>query len=238
VQLSTSPMALLNAYNISPHVRHFVFSVAVPKFTYLPGQFITIHFDKEGKSLKRSYSIANVPKQDNCIEFAAGFVEGGPGTELLFNLKVGDKLQMTGPYGRLVLRDEVPGRYLLVATSTGVTPYRSMLDELSKRLAQHDKLQVVILLGVQKKEDILYAEEFQTFAQHDRVRFIPCLSRDKDSHYFLGHVQEAFDSLDLNPATDLVYLCGNPSMIDQSFIALQNKQFSVQQVIREKYISR
>ena len=36
-----------------------------------------------------------------------------------------------------------------------------MLKELSKRIEQHPNLQVVILQGVQKREEILYANEFK-----------------------------------------------------------------------------
>ncbi|MGF2339041.1 FAD-binding oxidoreductase, partial [Acinetobacter baumannii] len=91
----------------------------------------------DGKNLKRSYSIANEPKKDNRIEFAAGYFEGGPGTELLYNLKPGDVIHINGPFGRLIFKDETPGRYILVATSTGTTPYRAMLNELGQRIEKH-----------------------------------------------------------------------------------------------------
>ena len=43
--------------------------------------------------------------------------------------------------------------------------------------------------------------------------------------------------LDLNPETDVVYICGNPNMIDQSFEMLTNAGFDIKSVRREKYIS-
>ncbi|MFI4919523.1 MAG: ferredoxin--NADP reductase [Legionellales bacterium] len=244
MQVITFPITLVDSFMIAPKVKHFVFSCErAPAFHYLPGQFITVHLDHDGKSIKRSYSIANEPKQDNQIEFAAGFVDGGPGSELLFNLKPGDTIQINGPFGRLILKDDVPGRYILVATSTGITPYRAMLKELSLRLEQHPNLRVVILQGVQKREDILYADEFLAFAQtHPRVLFRTCLSRDKEcelyDHEYDGYVQHVFPELNLNSEQDVVYLCGNPGMIDDAYSYLQDKSFAVQQIIREKYISR
>lgn len=228
---------------LSSYVKHFVFSIEkFPPFTYIPGQFITIHFEREGKTLKRSYSIANVPAQNNRIEFAAGYIEGGPGSELLFNLNPGDKININGPFGRLILKEDMPKRYIFVATSTGVTPYRSMLDELKVRLQSNPELRVVILQGVQKHGDVLYADEFISFAtQYPQVNFRAHLSREckdtLDTHEHLGYVQSAFPELALNPQEDMIYLCGNPGMIDEAFGYLKEQGFSMQQIIREKYIS-
>lgn len=241
--VSLFPITLEEAFMISPKVKHFIFRAALsPAFTYIPGQFITIHFEHQGKMLKRSYSIANPPSQNNRIEFAAGFVEGGPGTELLFNLAPGDTIQVNGPFGRLILKEEMPKRYVFVATSTGITPYRAMLNELSQRLTRNSELQIIILQGVQKQEDILYRDEFIAFAKaHPQVHFQACLSRvsagELQEYEYSGYVQHAFPSLNINAQTDMVYLCGNPAMIDESFEYLKTQGLTLQQIIREKYIS-
>lgn len=239
----TFPIKLVETIMLTPEVKHFVFEATqTPAFHYLPGQFITVHFERDGKSIKRSYSIANAPQQNNRIEFTASYIPGGPGTELLFNLKKGDEVQINGPFGRLILKDQIPKRYVLVATSTGVTPYRAMIDELKKRIHEHPELRVVILLGVQTRQDILFAEEFKTLA-HDvpQITFRAQLSRqpkdDLIDNEHLGYVQAAFPELSLNPENDVVYLCGNPSMIDNAFEELKTLGFTTQNIIREKYIS-
>lgn len=241
--VKTFPIVLKEAIKLSPSVTHFVFHADLtPAFTYKPGQFITIHFERDGKTLRRSYSIANVPQQNNIIEFAAGYVEGGPGTDLLFNLKPGDSIDINGPFGRLILKDELPARYILVATSTGVTPYRAMIPELKRRLNANPSLQVVILQGVQRREDILYCDEFCKLAEeHPRISFSAHLSRESNdtllAYEKAGYVQTAFPALELDPAGDVVYLCGNPGMIDESFAYLKDNGFEMARIIREKYIS-
>ncbi len=244
MQLITFPITLQDAFMASPKVKHFIFkSEQTPAFNYLPGQFITIHFEHDDKIIRRSYSIANVPLQNNRIEFAAGYVEEGPGTNLLFNLKPNDTININGPFGRLTLKDEIPKRYILVATSTGITPYRAMMTELQKRLQANPELHVVILQGVQKRGDILYNDEFLTLAAScPRVTFRAHLSRESEqgmkAHEYTGYVQNSFPDLALNPQEDVVYLCGNPGMIDDSFAYLQDNGFAMQQIIREKYISK
>ena len=240
----TFPIVLKEAFMLSPGVKHFIFQCSsTPAFNYLPGQFITLHFEHDNKILRRSYSIANVPTQNNLIEIAAGFVENGPGTDLLFNLKPGEILQASGPYGRLILKEApYPKRYILVATSTGVTPYRAMLQELVRRIESNPELKIVILQGVQKQCDILYRDEFTELAEkHPQVTFCACLSREDQNALSLnehaGHVQLLFPDLHLNPENDIVYLCGNPAMIDDAFLQLKEKGFPMQHIIREKYIS-
>lgn len=242
--LKLFPATLEKAYMLSPRVKHFIFKIDQESlFDYIPGQFITIHFEKNGKSIKRSYSIANSPQQDNFIEFAAGHVENGPGTELLFNLQPGDSLQLSGPFGRLTLKDNHYKRYILAATSTGVTPYRAMLEELKNRLKNQPELQVLIIMGAQKSCDILYAENFyqlvKQFPQQVifRAQLSQTLSEELKENQYKGYVQHAFDHINLNPAEDIIYLCGNPGMIDESFQILKDKAFTPQQIIREKYIS-
>ena len=244
MHVNTFSITLEQSFMISPKVKHFIFNCELsPPFSYLPGQFITVHFEREGKTVRRSYSIANEPQQDNQIEFAAGFVEGGHGTDLLFHLKPGDTINVNGPFGRLILRDELPFRYILVATSTGITPFRAMIPELIKRIEQCPSLQVIILQGVQIREEILYRDDFHTFSQkYPQVTFKPCLSRVQQDNLhdneYSGYVQHAFPGLNLNHEQDVVYLCGNPGMIDDAFNYLKDKDFAVQQIIREKYISR
>ena len=243
MQVKTFPIILEHAFMLSPNVKHFVFKSELnPAFHYIPGQFITIHFEHDGKTLRRSYSIANVPTQNNLIEFAAGYVEGGPGTNLLFDLKPGDRININGPFGRLVLKEPGPKRYILVATSTGITPYRAMIEELKRRLSAEPTLNIVILQGVQRHEDVLYSDEFLALAQeYPRVSFRAHLSRPQEqsllAHERQGYVQTSFPELALNPEEDIVYLCGNPGMIDDAFAYLKDLNFSIQQIVREKYIS-
>ena len=244
MQANTFSITLEDAYMISPNVKHFIFKTAEDHtFNYLPGQFITIYFEVDGKKVHRSYSIANPPNADHRIELAAGFVENGPGTTLLFQLKPGDSLQANGPFGRLILKETSPKRYIFVATSTGITPYRAMLTELTQRLKNEPDLNLVLLQGVQTRADLLYHDEFMAFAaENPRVIYRVHLSREEApplcEQTFTGYVQHAFPALTPEPEQDIFYLCGNPSMVDDAFTWLKERGFTPQHIIREKYISR
>lgn len=241
--IKTFPVILTEVRQLTPNTRHLVFERADGEvLTFIPGQFISIHFDHQGEELRRSYSLATMPGVSTKIEFAISYFKGGPASEFIFNLDMGQTLQFSGPYGRLILRDEQPARYLLIATGTGVTPYRAMLSQLRERFATNPNLEVVLLLGVQRRCDQLYTEDFLAFQQEQpRFKFIVSYSREEDqqlqSYERLGRLQHVFEEIAPNAASDIVYLCGNPNMIDDSYALLKDKGFAVQQVRREKYVS-
>jgi len=236
-------LVMHSAKMIAPKVRHISFVREDQKsLDYIPGQFITFMLPvDEGKIKRRSYSIASVIGKDDTIDIAVSYVEGGVASEQLFNLKKGDTLDAMGPAGRLTLSDNPVKRYILVGTGTGIAPYRSMLPSLAKVMSEHDT-EVVILLGAQYRQDCLYKEDFLAFAeQHKKATFVTCLSREDldppEDFEHTGYVQSYFDELALNPSTDVVYLCGNPNMIDSSYETLVELEFDNKSVRREKYIS-
>ncbi len=211
---------------------------------FLPGQFITFLLPHtNGQCVRRSYSLSNSPQASAAFDVAIAPVAGGFATNILFQLNLGDELLATGPAGRLVLHEtETPIQYVFVATGTGIAPYRSMLPTLAQRLATHQTMKATILLGVRRTEDILYAEDFLNFAEkYNRFCFRAYLSREPTPtlpYQYTGYVQTAFCTLNLNPATDLVYLCGNPQMIDAGITQLKAMGFGPTALRLEKYTSK
>lgn len=236
-------LVLQSARMITPRVRELIFvREDQGSLDYTPGQFITLFVESNGERLRRSYSIASIPgTEPDEIRIAATYVEGGRATARLFGMEPGDSIQAMGPFGRLVLREDPPGRYLLVATGTGVSPYRAMLPELERRIGLED-FSVELLLGVRGPGDLLYGDEFVTFAnQCTGFTFRACYSREmpQQSSKFehSGYVQKLLTEMALNPERDIVYLCGNPVMIDEATGFLTENGFAMRNVRREKYVS-
>ncbi|MEP6881099.1 MAG: FAD-binding oxidoreductase [Dokdonella sp.] len=242
------PLRLVSARMIAPAVRHMAFERADGQpFAFIPGQFVQIHFNyADGKPTKRSYSVGTVGIGDATpigqIEIAVSYVDGGAATELLGGLEVGGTVEATGPYGRFCLMDaDTNSRYLLVATGTGVTPYRAMLPLISQ-LTQKRGCTFELIYGARNEADLLYGDEFAAFAEATPgFRFHPCFSREPRvvprAGDYSGRVQVAFEALKPDGASDIAYLCGNPDMVDQSFSLLKDAGLPVPQIRREKYIS-
>lgn len=238
----TFPMRLAWVRDVTPTVRHFAFHREDGNaFGFTAGQFVNLHWERGGELTHRSYSVANPPGESELVEIAVAPVEGGFATERLFGLAPGDPVTASGPYGRFVLRDDPPCRYVLAATGTGVTPYRAMLPEIRRLLAAGSHT-VHLLLGVRRREELLYGDEFRAAAEAlPGFDFTACYSRDlpavPESWEAQGYLQQRFAELALDPERDIVYLCGNPGMIDDAYAWLKEAGFGVQRVRREKYLS-
>jgi ferredoxin-NADP reductase len=240
-------LRLADSYMLAPSVRHLAFErVDGQPLAFIPGQFLQIHFHyDDGTATKRSYSVATVgdgasPVQR--IEIAVSYVEGGAATKLLSELPVGGTIEASGPYGRFCLQDgDTHPRYLLLATGTGVTPYRAMLPQFEKLLAKGGR-EVVLLYGARNETELLYGEAFEAFAQsHPGFTFHGCLSRQPRAvprpHDRAGHVQSVLAELAPSAERDIAYLCGNPNMVDAAFNTLKDFGLPIPQIRREKYIS-
>lgn len=233
---------------LAPTVAHYVLTRSDGQtLAFVPGQFIQIHFDyADGTATRRSYSLANVvmPQAgpETVVEIAVSYVPGGAATALFEALEPGRELLASGPFGRFTLQPgDANARYVLIATGTGVTPYRSMLPSLAALMASR-AVEVVLLQGARTLDDLLYHQEFRAFAEaHPGFRYLPCLSRGlpDNPHADMrhGYVQQALAEIAPDPARDIAYLCGNPDMVDATFEALKEAGLAPAQIRREKYIS-
>jgi len=242
------PLRLAASRMLAPSVRHMAFERADgTPFAFVPGQFVQVHFHySDGKPTKRSYSVATIGNGDGGavqrVEIAVSYVDGGAATALLGNLTEGESSDASGPYGRFCLMEpDANRRYLLVATGTGVTPYRSMLPQLRKLIAARG-VHVALVYGARNQSELLYGEEFEAFAaESPNFQFYPCFSREPRTparaHDRSGHVQVALNELQPDPAHDIAYLCGNPNMVDEAFALLKEAGLAVHHIRREKYVS-
>lgn len=240
-------LKLADSRMLAPSVRHLAFERADgTPFKFTAGQFIQIHFNyDDGKPTKRSYSVGTpVDGSGNVdrLELAVSYVEGGAATKLFEDMQPGGNIEASGPYGRFCLQeDDANRRYLLIATGTGVAPYRAMLPRIEKLIREGDR-RFVLLYGARNEQELLYGEEFEAFAsKHPEFTFHPCLSRAARAaprpNDRRGHVQDMLPEVQPNPEHDIAYLCGNPDMIDATFTQLKELGMPIKHIRREKYVS-
>lgn len=252
-------LVLQNSHMLNPRVRHLEFKLLnhPTTFEYTPGQFISLLFEQDGDIVRRNFSIANSPNQENLIEIAVTQVPNGFASTKLHQMPIGSVLKASGPFGIFLLTQQPPAnikRYILVATGTGVTPYRAMLPIIGNMITSYNT-EFLLLLGIRNPEETLYLNDFIKFQQqYNNFKLITCYSRDhsftnnldlnqpnnstqQPAYQCSGYVQDKLSQLNLNPLHDLVYLCGNPFMIDHALDTLENHSMPKNKVKREKYIS-
>jgi ferredoxin-NADP reductase len=224
---------LVSSHDIAPEVKHFTFDVPeVEQLPYLPGQFVSFSRDFHGKKITRAYSTAS-PPEGNRFELCLNRVADGHFSPYLFEMNPGDTVEMKGPLGFFTWRKPMSDS-ILVATGTGIAPFRAMLHGY---LGSEPEREVTLVFGVRYEYGLLYREEFEEMERkYPNFHFWPTLSRPGATWTGrTGHVQEhVFEALGLRQDMD-VYICGLAAMVDDVRPRLKEFGLERRQIIFEKY---
>ena len=182
---------------------------------------------RNGKLIKRAYSIASSSKAKEFMEFYVALVPSGELTPRLFALEPGDAVWLSSRGHGLFTLDQVPGdkHVTFLATGTGLAPYMSMLR--SELTCGTDR-QFSVLHGARHSWDLGYRSELMTLRQIcANFTYLPVISRPAEEAAEwtgeVGYLQDLWQSRKLDeswgfepsPETTRVFLCGNPAMIEQ-----------------------
>jgi CDP-4-dehydro-6-deoxyglucose reductase len=224
---------LICSRELAPGVNHFVFeAVGVERLDFLPGQFVSFTEIVDGKPVTRAYSIASAPDGTNRFELCLNRVEGGRLSPVLFAMNPGATIEMTGPLGTFTLR-EPPRDSVLIATGTGITPFRSYLQAYLPKGAPA----FTLLFGVRYETHLLYREEFEAMAARwTQFRFLPCVTRPSAAWKGrTGRVQAHLEEALAGRRDVDVYLCGLTQMVEDVRAVLKTMGFDRKQIRVEKY---
>jgi len=224
---------LLESHEIADKVRHFTFEVPeLNELSYLPGQFVSFTENVGGKPVTRAYSTASPPK-GNRFELCLNIVEDGHLSPVLFHLQPGDTISMLGPLGYFTWREPIKDS-ILVATGTGIAPFRGMLQAY---LENGGTREITLVFGVRYEISLLYRAEFESLAaRYPNFDFRPTLSRPGEAWKGRrGHVQEHVLEL-LGERRDMdVYICGMKAMVDDLRQRLKALGLDRRHIVFEKY---
>ena len=203
---------------LSPAVRglRFVAEGTVPE--YRSGQSMDLLVPtRGGLIMRRPYSVASAPGHAGAsgLEFAVTRVEGGPTSTALHELQAGAIVEALGPNrGWLARRDdERDVSALLVATGSGLAPFRAVLQQ---ELQRADGPPIALLFGCRTRADILWREELERWAATvRRFSLTVTLSRpDADWRGATGWVQRHVVDAVRRVDPGVVLLCGLSPMTD------------------------
>ena len=224
---------LIEWVEIAPGVRHFVFEAPqLERLEFVPGQFVSLSDSVESRDITRAYSIASGPGNGNRFELCLNRVDDGAFTPHLFDLSPGDVVNMQPPLGTFTLRQPLRDS-LLVATGTGIAPFRSML----KAVLQQNVPAFTLLFGVRYESHLLYRKDFEKMARKfPQFRFWPTLTQPgPDWTGRAGRVQAHLDEA-IGERRDIdIYLCGLQPMVDDVRQILKGMGFDRKQIRYEKY---
>lgn len=190
-----------------------------PRTDILAGQCFNVGLPDSGVNREYSmYSSAEAPY----LDFLIKVVDDGCVSPQLHKARIGDFVEIDGPYGEFVLKD--PGddsaRHLFIATGTGIAPFHSFV-------LTYPKIDYKLIHGIR------YAEEMYGIDSFEASNYTPCISRDHHS----GQNCRVTDYLLANRVEDevKVFLCGNRSMIADCLEILRDQGVSGDRITTEVF---
>jgi phenol hydroxylase P5 protein len=191
----------------------------------------------------RAFSIANSPAHVQTtgeIELNVRIVKDGAGTTWLHQqLKAGDRLRVSGPYGRFFVRKSSAVPILFMAGGSGLSSPRSMILDL---LDGGGSVPITLVYGQRARDELYYDAEFRELAaKHANFRYIPALSNEPENsdwsgaRGFVHEVAKAHFSGDFSGQK--AYLCGPPVMIEACLATLMQGRLYERDIYTEKFLS-
>jgi ferredoxin--NADP+ reductase len=147
-------------------------------------------------------------------------------SNFLCDSQAGDEVQLTGPAGKVMLLPEKDptADYIMVATGTGIAPYRGFIRRLffeKTSAAEAYKGEAWLFLGVANSDALLYDDEFQEAKKNfpDNFRIDYALSREQNNKkggkmYIQDKVEEYADEVFTKLENGAhIYFCGLKGMM-------------------------
>jgi propane monooxygenase reductase subunit len=206
-------------------------------FEFKAGQYVDIAIP--GTDDHRSFSMATTQSGAGEIEFLIKKYPGGRFSALLDGeLKAGDVLTLTGPYGSSTLKDGHVLPVVCVAGGAGMAPILSILRHLRETGSTRP---VRFYYGARTAADLFYLDVIQELgADLAGFEFIACLSESMegaDSSAEQGNVTEVVERREAELHRSEVYLCGPPPMVDAALTLLEASNVPNDQVFYDKFTS-
>jgi CDP-4-dehydro-6-deoxyglucose reductase len=180
--------------------------------------------------IPRAYSVATADTRSFAI--LVSFSGGGASARFFRDAVVGDKVTCYGPFDDFPYRYGTSRRKVFFATSTGVAPFRRMIEEAIK-----EKVDSVLLLGSPKESDVAFKSEFEELSRNNpSFTFVPCLSyADTSWTGARGYVTDQVNGKEEFLKKSDVYICGIPAMTFGVLGALRAIGVSKNQIFVQKF---
>ena len=217
-------------------------------FPFTPGQYATLGVPGSGGRLvERAYSIVSDPAEDT-VEFFFELVPEGALTPLLYQLGVGDEMQMRKRAKGLFVLDtrEQKTHHVLVSTVTGVAPYVAMVRTTRRLLATEAGMaapQILLIQAGSQSVELSYLDELRGLAAElPWLTYVPSVSRPWEDPGWTGElgraedvVRKHADAFGATPANSVAYLCGHPEMIATVRGIMRRRGYEPKDVREELY---
>jgi propane monooxygenase reductase component len=222
---------------VTHDMRHLVLRLVEPEeIKFFPGQYVDIVVP--GTESTRSFSMANTSSRESGqLEFVIKIYPDGLFSHFLdTQLAVGDRLDLTGPFGVFTLREGFDTDLVFVGGGAGMAPILSLLRAMAERGIDR---QATYYYGARGRRDLCFEQELRALEEAlPRFRYVPALSEPAEGDGWDGEVGLITDVVkrherDLKGAH--AYVCGPPPMVEAAMPMLTGLGVPEKRIYYDKF---
>lgn len=211
-------------------------------FSFEPGQFITLVFDKGNNlELRRSFSISSSPSDLPLLRITLKSVDSEFGS-ISKNLKIGEKVRTFPPVGNFVSGKDLTLHklFVFIGAGSGITPLISKIHHILT--TKQNK--ILLLYGNRTANDIIFFDELSTLQNKysDRLTIIHTLSQPSENWELAkGRITGDLVKNSIQPLTgkfaEIEYhICGPQLLMKNTISALHDLGVSDEAIKKEDFI--
>jgi len=218
---------------VTHDMRHLVVKLIEPtEIKFFPGQYMDISVP--GSEATRSFSMANTTSRDSGqLEFVIKVYPDGLFSSFLDNrLSVGDRLDLTGPFGVFTLREGLDERLIFLGGGAGMAPILALLRSMAERGINR---KAIFYYGARTRKDLCFEDELHALeAALPNFTYVPALSEEEwDGE--TGLITDVVKRHEQNLKGAHAYVCGPPPMVEAAMVVLGQLGVAEKQIYFDKF---
>jgi ring-1,2-phenylacetyl-CoA epoxidase subunit PaaE len=155
-------------------------------YAFRAGQSLTLRRTVDGREERRSYSICS-PEGSRPRIGVREVPDGLFSTWLVRDIRPGDEIEVGTPTGTFTPDLAVPGRHVLIAAGSGITPMLS----IAATVLREPEATVTLLYGNRRTDTVMFADEIADLKDRypTRLELVHVLSREpREADLFTGRL--------------------------------------------------
>jgi propane monooxygenase reductase component len=218
---------------VTHDMRHLVLRlVDGGEFKFFPGQYVDIAVP--GTDEVRSFSMANTSaRESGQLEFIIKIYPDGLFSHFLdTKVQVGDRLELSGPFGVFTLRDAPDTDLIFVGGGAGMAPILCLLRSMAERGIDR---KAVYYYGARRRADLCFEPELRALEQAlPGFRYVPALSEDEWAGE-TGLITDVVARHEAGLSRAHAYVCGPPPMVEAAVPLLTRLGVAEKHVYFDKF---
>lgn len=223
---------------VTHDIKEISFSLIEPEeIPHMSGQYVQVQAPSPEGPVFRAYSISSPVHRPGGVELVVRLVPGGIASTYLHNLKAGDPVVFTGPYGEFRLKQDPAVEIICVAGGCGMAPVKNIIYSIYEQWPDRS---CWLFFGCRTTADVFYLDEFKALAEkHPNFHVVYALSDPlqpgEEWDGATGFIHLSVDKhLDPGVARQ-AFLCGPPPMIEAVTRVLEDKGLQPEDIFYDKF---